>query len=280
MTLSAPMILLIAIISLVAIILTIPSYAIFNPNIRKVDKQFIPKNIFQTHKTIEYINNDKMLENAQKSWKNNKEYSYHFYDNYMCDSFMKKEFSKIYHIYKKLPIPVQKADMWRYCILYKYGGIYADSDTVCKVQNLNNVFNKNSLLIGVPEHDIHLCQWIFAAPKGSPILKSVIDLLVERVEKEKTFKGKHITHYLTGPGVFTDGVENYLKKHDQKIEKNKTQYKNHKNRIIHIYDPSKFHKETIKHLFTGQRKDGWCNDVKKFNREPRPKPSMNFGPIC
>lgn len=235
-------------------------------NLNVVTEQFIPKNIFQTHKNIEYINNDKNLKNAQKSWKNNKEYIHHFYDNDMCDSFMKNEFSEIYHIYKKLPIPVMKADMWRYCIIYKYGGIYADSDTVCKVRNLNKIFNKNSLLIGVPENDTHLCQWIFAAPKGSPILKSIIDLLVERVGKETNFKGKdHIIHYLTGPGVFTEGIENYLKKHNQKLEKRKSKYENHKNTIIHIYSPNNFHKNIVQHLFTGQKEDGWLNDIKKFN---------------
>ena len=32
-----------------------------------------------------------------------------------------------------LPIAVMKADLWRYCVIYKYGGIYADADTVCKI---------------------------------------------------------------------------------------------------------------------------------------------------
>jgi mannosyltransferase OCH1-like enzyme len=119
-------------------------------------------------------------------------------------------FPEIKDAYDKLPLKVMKADLWRYCIIYKYGGIYHDADTVLKVNpNFLTNFN-NQYLVMVPENDIHFCNWIFAAPPKSPVLKSIIDLSVERIRSCKNIKGEHIIHYLTGPGVFTDGIFAYL----------------------------------------------------------------------
>jgi mannosyltransferase OCH1-like enzyme len=186
----------------------------------------IEKNIFQTHKSISYINSKPKLIKCIKSWIiNTNEFNYFFYNNQMCDDFIKNNFDeKTYQAYSMLPINVMKADLWRYCIIYYYGGIYADADTICKINP--NIFINNSLLTIVPENETHLCQWTFSAPKNSPILKTIIDLSVERI-LNTPIKGEHITHYLTGPGLFTDGIEKYL------IENNKPIFSNKKN-IINI----------------------------------------------
>ena len=136
----------------------------------------IPKNIFQTHKSFEYIKHNPKLANAISTWtKHSNNFKYYFYNNNKCENFMIENFSgKIYEAYKKLPLGVMKADLWRYCIIYRYGGIYADVDTICKVNP--NIFLTDALLTVVPESDsIHLCQWVFSAPSGSPILKTIID---------------------------------------------------------------------------------------------------------
>ena len=122
-------------------------------------------------------------------------------------------FPEIKDAYDKLPLNVMKADLWRYCIIYKYGGIYHDADTVLKVNpNFLTNFN-NQYLVMVPENDTHFCNWIFAAPPNSPVLKSIIDLSVQRIRDCKNIKGEHIIHYLTEPAVFTDGIFRYLNLH-------------------------------------------------------------------
>lgn len=58
--------------------------------------------------------------------------------------------------------------------------------------------------------DHHLCQWTIAAAPGNHALKQVLDLIVERVaqsDSTKHFADQHFVHELTGPKVFTDGVE-------------------------------------------------------------------------
>lgn len=226
-------------------------------------------NIFQTHKNMNYILKNKQLAKSVYSWTkfHNHGFNYHFYNDNMCDQFMKHIAPyinrDIYSAYCKLPISVMKADLWRYCIIYHMGGIYSDTDTICKINP--SLFKNKSLLTIVPENNCHLCQWVFAAPKGSPILKSIIDLAVERILSIKEIKGQHIVHFLTGPGVFTDGIEKYLKEHKlPTYEHNRILYCNYPNKdVLTVFNYDIFHSKIVQHLFYGSLSSGWCAERDK-----------------
>jgi mannosyltransferase OCH1-like enzyme len=229
----------------------------------------IPKRIFQTHKSIEYIQTKPTLQKALQSWKQFvPEFAYHFYTDEMCDEFMKnvmvEEFGEeIYEAYKKLPIAVMKADLWRYCIVYKYGGIYSDVDTIC-LCNPNIFTMYETMLVCAPENHVHLCQWTFAAPAKSPLLKSIIELSITRIMNIPEIKGEHVIHYLTGPAVFTDGIEKYLTENSMTVFANKNEYYRYKNSAMICFLTSRFHNKMIKHLFAGQYTDGWYHE--RFQR--------------
>jgi mannosyltransferase OCH1-like enzyme len=218
----------------------------------------IPKNIFQTHKSKDYIKSHTQLLKAVSTWfKYKNEFNYFFFDNEKCDQFIKNNFDeKVYKAYSMLPMAVMKSDLWRYCVLYKYGGIYADADTICKVHP--NIFINNSLLTVAPEHSgIFFCQWCFSAPANSPILRSVIDLSVERI-LTTPIKGEHIIHHLTGPAVFTDGIEKYLKENNKPVFANKHHYFNYPDKnILSVFNSNNFHNKFIIHLGAGGYEDGW-----------------------
>ena len=58
----------------------------------------------------------------------NPEFEHHLYDETMCRSFIQEHFpKKVLHAYDSIIPHAYKADLWRYCILYKKGGIYLDS---------------------------------------------------------------------------------------------------------------------------------------------------------
>jgi len=239
------------------------SYDNINGYFRSSLNNNFPKNIFQTHKSYDYINSKTKTLEAMHSWmKYSYKFNYQFYTNEMCEEFIKNNFDdNVYQAYMKLPenVPVMKADLWRYCIIYIYGGIYADSDTIC-LMDPSVILNDNALFICTPENDVHLCQWIFAAPAKSPILKSIIDLAVERILETQTIKGEHIIHHLTGPGVFTDGIENYLKKNNKITFEDKKKYFRYPDSILRIFNHEIFHEKIVKHLFTGMDKDGWFHE--------------------
>lgn len=124
---------------------------------------------------------------------------------------------------------VMLADIWRVAILYHYGGVYADFDTICKkpieswlppsVAAPELVLHANasaeyksmkmdecSIVIGM-EHDAHFCQWAFASTAGHPILARVLELIVERAKDfPKKESGNNFVIYHTGPAVFTAGI--------------------------------------------------------------------------
>jgi len=231
-----------------------------NDNIQQLN--FIPKRIFQTHKSLDYISSKPKLFSALMSWlRFTPEYNYYFFDDEDMDRFMREKMSEnIYKAFLKLPLPVMKADLWRYCIVHYYGGIYTDIDTVCKV-NINYFMRHGSQLVIAPENDVHLCQWTFLAPPKSPILNMIIGLSVIRILSIKQFKGEHIIHYLTGPGVFTDGIEQYLKMNNKITYPNRIKYHNYYDKnLLYVFSEYDFSFNLIYHLYTGADEDGWTKD--------------------
>jgi hypothetical protein len=106
-------------------------------------------------------------------------------------------------------LPVMKADMWRYAILYIHGGVYADINAEDRVPIQEWGIDQCGLWAG-QENNKHLCQWTFAAAPGNQVLQSVLELIVERFSVSNTssedFQKWGFVHEFTGPQVFTDGV--------------------------------------------------------------------------
>jgi hypothetical protein len=62
----------------------------------------------------------------------NPEFKYQFYDDERCRTFIQSHFPEdVLHAYDTFIPGAYKADLWRYCILYIYGGIYLDIKYRC-----------------------------------------------------------------------------------------------------------------------------------------------------
>lgn len=112
---------------------------------------------------------------------------------------------------------VEQCDFARYLILYLYGGIYADMDTVCKVpaESFTEDISYETIVVGV-EADVNdaqkefnnlarkyqLCQWTFAATAKHPGLQNLLDTITNT--SSKTCFEKRAILNRTGPGIFTD----------------------------------------------------------------------------
>lgn len=58
----------------------------------------------------------------------NPEFEHHLYDERECRAFIAHHFpSKVVDAYDSLTAHAVKADLWRYCVMYKLGGVYLDS---------------------------------------------------------------------------------------------------------------------------------------------------------
>ena len=227
----------------------------------------IPKNIFQTHKSKEYIENDPELLKASKSWKDN-DYNYYFYSDKDRNDFMKKFLGKEnYKYYEQLPLQVMKADFWRYCIIYEYGGIYTDADTIC-LSNPDDILvgDYNLILVSEPFWTTNLiCQWIFAASPKHPALLLLINKILDKLKKGIDLTDKKFVHNYTGPTIFTNSITKWMTDNNYKVNlTNMKKLWRHKYKDIYFHKPSHFHNKIVKHFQTGKGEDGWKKEREKL----------------
>jgi mannosyltransferase OCH1-like enzyme len=165
----------------------------------------IPKVIWQTYKDPFDQLQPYMLD-AVNTWKTlNPEYEYRYMDDDQAAQFILEEYGQEWHdLFIGLPVGVMRGDLWRYMIIYKYGGVYADLDTEC-LNPINVWLNEEYEMIVCPETNLHFCQWTFAASAGNPVLKSVLDTIKEKLINP-TYGSPHFVHTHTGPAVWTEGI--------------------------------------------------------------------------
>ena len=158
----------------------------------------IPLNIFQTWYTKKLP--PEMSECVESIKKCNPEFKYYLFDDADCRKFIGQNFDvEVLYSYDTMVPGAFKADLWRYCILYKLGGIYLDIKYKCvngfkfitltdeehfvrdRYEVLNQLAVYNALMICKP---------------GNEILLKCIDKVVENVRNR--FYGSSALH-ITGP---------------------------------------------------------------------------------
>ena len=145
---------------------------------------------------------------------------------------------EVVEAYNALPIPVMKADFFRYLILHARGGIYSDIDTTALKSAIDWIPqdippSSIGLIIGIeadPDRPdwqdwysrrIQFCQWTIQAKAGHPVLRNIVAIITEdtlRMKKNGNLKkGKKLDKSIvefTGPAVWTDTVFQYLNNPD------------------------------------------------------------------
>lgn len=137
---------------------------------KKEYAQKVPKIIWQTMKTNEV---PVFMKNYADSWMDlNPEYEYRFSDDDDIIDFLKANFPEYLNGYNKLKYGASKADLWRYLIMYKYGGVYADIDCKC-IKPLRDWIEPESLFVTQLGNNRDICQWlIISVPRNPVFLKA------------------------------------------------------------------------------------------------------------
>jgi len=106
----------------------------------RIKPEVIPRNIFQAWHCDILPNSVKAsIANIKKY---NPNFNHYLYNNEKCREFIKKYFSEdVLNTYDAIIPAAIKIDLWRYCVLYKFGGVYLDVKYYCI-----NGFNFNYLL--------------------------------------------------------------------------------------------------------------------------------------
>lgn len=169
----------------------------------------IPKIIYQTWKTVDLPPN--VITVRERMIAKNPEYTFHLYDDDAIDTFIRVNFNgRIYSAFSTLKLGAAKADFWRYCVLYKTGGIYLDIDSEILL-SLNNLIDfENDTCIIIREGNPGVFNnWIMIFEKEHPILERVIELCCRNIEICSKTEYTNVC-YLTGPRPYTTAVNEIL----------------------------------------------------------------------
>ena len=232
------------------IIILIKIYNIHNDSdIDDIEEIQIPLDIYQTWYTKDLP--PKMAQCVEKLKRDNPEFTHHLYDDEDCRSFIKDNFDrKVLSAFDSLVPGAYKADLWRYCILYKKGGIYLDIKFQCEngfklidmtkaPENyvLDRPFSSRRLPLNHELNMVNILNYydsvynkidtnfwknkkigiynaVMASKPNNPILKQCIDKIVENVNTQ--YYGYNAL-YPTGPGLLSDlyfdsDIRNKMKK--------------------------------------------------------------------
>ena len=133
---------------------------------------------------------------------------------------------EVLEAYEAMPIPILKADFFRYLILLARGGIYSDIDTHALKSAVEwipeNVPRSTvGLVIGIeadPDRPdwkewysrrIQFCQWTIQAKAGHPVLRKIVAKITrDTLARKKAGTLKNFDHDkvvdFTGPAIWTD----------------------------------------------------------------------------
>ena len=99
--------------------------------IQNTKKSIIPLNIYQVWHDKSNLP-ESVKESIELLKKQNPEFTHYLFDQKECRDFIEKNYSKkILHTYDAIIPYAIKTDLWRYCYMYKYGGIYLDIKYYC-----------------------------------------------------------------------------------------------------------------------------------------------------
>ena len=142
----------------------------------------IPLNIYQTWHTKTLP--DKMKKTTQKIILNNPAFNYYLYDDNDCRIFIKDNFdANVLNAFDSLIPGAYKADLWRYCILYKNGGIYLD----IKYEAVNefkfiNLTEKEHWVLDIDNFGIY--NALMVCKPNNQILLKAINKIVENTKNK------------------------------------------------------------------------------------------------
>jgi mannosyltransferase OCH1-like enzyme len=174
------------------------------------NKNIIPKIIHRTWNK-RYVDFS-MFKNCHKLWLDkNSAYTQSWSTDYNMRTFL-EEFGELYlHTYNKLKPGAYKADLWRVCILYKYGGIYTDGHCI-PYKSLDFILQKC-----IPENAKHklisvldpiqsgggIHNGFIACTPKHPVLKQYINDILYNV-KHNLYKDNPLS--VTGPLCFANSL--------------------------------------------------------------------------
>jgi len=187
----------------------------------------IPRIIHHTFKSHDRLSRQQI--EIMSTWKTlNPDWKVMEHNDAKCRLLVQTHYPSFFAVYESLPKNVERADFFRYLILYHYGGFYADIDVESRAPLDSWIGGNVSLIIGI-ENEFsseaeatvrsyartrQYQQWAMASSKGHPLFLKVLLKICERVRHDEIWGidlSNRGTLERTGPAIWTDSVTEYLR---------------------------------------------------------------------
>jgi len=160
----------------------------------------VPLIIYQSWHTNRVPKNMKLA--IYKLLDMNPEFDYYLYSDEKCREFISANYSEdVVNAFDTLKPGAFKSDLWRYCILYKTGGVYLDIKYYSVLPLMNLI--KTNPIIYTKENDKSCNPEYFKVYNGfmvSPPNNIVFKICIDEIIKNCSFKlYKHGPLHITGP---------------------------------------------------------------------------------
>lgn len=207
----------------ISLLLPLSTYGLANPwaegdSAQRPQQFMIPRLVHQTYKDERIP--VKLLPLLESWTQRNRGWQRRFYTDEDCTRFVQDEFPQYYRAYRALPKDVERADFFRYMVILRYGGVYADIDVECRRPLESFILPTDSMVVGweaeapndVEAFNHHyvrkrqVLQWFFAAAPGHPVLKTMCDHIANNMLTTFSNNTNIDTLERTGPGPWTDFV--------------------------------------------------------------------------
>lgn len=156
---------------------------------------------------------------CQASWRRHHPgWEYRFYDDRASRRVVEDGFPDLLAVYDGCPHAVQRADIFRYLVVAREGGVYADMDMEC-LRNLEPLLERERAVFGVEDmlsaratrrlhlrHRERIANFIFAAEAGHPVFAEIVARL-EALPGAWDMEREVLE--TTGPGMLTDVVQEH-----------------------------------------------------------------------
>lgn len=215
-----------------------------NPSLANVDyfgQSKIPKILFQTWGTSKFRKSEILELLSLRDALEGAQFVFHNDDDMF--EYMSEKWSRhpIYSVFLSVKSGAARADIWRYCILYEYGGVYLDIDSSFHPTLISHIgpdfgelfsFESNPITykhkylvktikrinttdrsLPIPMH-LNL-QWLFFCKPKHVVLEIAIRLISQRflnlgiirnIDQELESDATSFVLNLTGPAVFSEAV--------------------------------------------------------------------------
>jgi len=154
----------------------------------------VPLVIYESWKTHDVPTG--MRDNINALLKTNPEFDYYLYSDEDCAEFIRGNYSKdVLEAFYSLKPGAYKSDLWRYCILYKLGGVYLDIKYYSLVPLITVVDEVPTAYVKDIGRDCLYNAFLISPPKNE-IFKKCIDDIVNSC-KNRLYKRNDLD--ITGP---------------------------------------------------------------------------------